>query len=57
MKGRILNDIKNDKVNWFSYYGIPKKYWKQHYLNFNLIKDFEKDKRPKPQKGLDAWGM
>lgn len=57
VKGRLISTIKNDKVNWFSYYGVPKKYWKQHYINFNLIKEFGEENKPAPQKGLDAWGL
>jgi len=56
VKERIVESIKKDMVNWFSYYGIPKKYWKLHYLNFNLIKDFGNTKK-KAQTGLSAWGI
>ena len=56
MKGRILKEIKNDMVNWFSFYGIPRKYWKKYYLDFNLIKKFGKP-REGGQEGLDKWGM
>ena len=53
---RIIKAIEADKVNWFSYYGVKKKFWKAHYLNFNQIKEFGEKQKPKP-KGLDAWGM
>ena len=56
MKSRIIKEIKKDMVNWFSFYGIPKKYWKQYYINFNQIKEFEV-KIDNSQKGLDAWGL
>jgi len=56
VKGRLIEAIKNDMVNWFSFYGIPKKYWKQYYLNFNQIKEFGV-KENKAQTGLEAWGM
>ena len=56
MKERIIKEIKKDMVSWFSFYGIPKKYWKQYYLNFNQIKQFG-DKSVKQQTGLDAWGL
>jgi hypothetical protein len=55
-KERIIKAIEKDKVNWFSFYGVPKKYWKLHYIDFNLIKNFG-PKKPKAQKGLEAWGM
>ena len=55
-KERILKAIKNDMINWFSFYGIPKKYWKKYYVNFNHIKEFG-PKKPSPQKGLDKWGL
>ena len=55
-KGRILEAIKKDMVSWFTYYGIPKKYWKEKQLDFSLIKLQEK-KEVKPIKGLGAWGL
>lgn len=55
-KGRILEAIKKDMVSWFTYYGIPKKYWKEHQLDFSLIKLHEK-KDTKPVKGLEVWGI
>ncbi len=54
-KSRILDAIKKDMKNWFAFYGIPKKYWKQYYLNFNYIKEF--GKKPNGQKGLAAFGL
>jgi len=56
MKNRILTAIKKDMVNWFSFYGIDKKYWKQYYLNFNLIKEFGEKAKPKTE-SLDKWGL
>jgi len=55
-KDRLLTAIKSDMVNWFSFYGVPKKYWKKYYLNFDLIKNFRK-KEDNSQKGLGAWGL
>lgn len=55
-KERILIEIKKDMVNWFSFYGISKKYWKKYYLDFKQIKEFG-PKKPTPQKGLDLWGI
>ena len=43
-------------MNWFSFYGIPKKYWKQHYVNFDKIKEFGPPAK-KPQSGLGQWGI
>ena len=55
-KDRILKEMKKDMVNWFSFYGIPKKYWKKYYLDFKQIKEFG-PKKPVAQKGLDLWGI
>jgi len=35
---RILAAIEKDKVEWFRYYGVEKRHWKKHYLNFNQAK-------------------
>lgn len=56
MKGRILTAIKKDMINWFSFYGIQKKYWKKYYLNFNLIKKFGQ-LHEGGQSGLEKWGL
>ncbi len=56
VKDRLITAIKDDMVLWFSYYGIPKKYWKQYQINFNLIKEFNK-KEDIRQKGLANWGL
>ena len=53
-KEYILKAIRNDMINWFSFYGVPKAYWKKYQINFNAIKDFGPKKKT-PQKGLDAW--
>jgi len=57
IRSRVLEQIRSDMPSWFSYYGVPKKYWKQYYINFNLLKEFGKNDRVVPQKGLEAWGM
>lgn len=54
-KERIIKAIKNDMVNWFSYYGVKKQFWKKHELDFNLIKQFGETKKVNPQKGLDCF--
>jgi hypothetical protein len=56
MRTRIIKEIKKDMPGWFKYYGIQKKYWKQYYLNFNVMK--EDDKKPEQvTKALGAWGI
>jgi len=55
-KQKIIDAIKNDMVGWFSFYGIPKKYCKKYYLNFNLIKTYGKTE-DKSQQGLTSWGL
>ncbi len=54
-KPRLISAIKLDMVNWFSYYGIEKRFWKKYMLNFNQIKEY--NKKENPQKGLGAWGI
>lgn len=54
-KERLINAIKSDMPNWFRFYGIPKKYWKKYYLNFNQMK--ETNKEDNKQRGLEAFGM
>ena len=55
-KDRLIEAIKKDMVNWFSFYGIPKKYWKKYYIDFKQIKKFGV-KEDVSQKGLGAWGL
>ena len=57
IKYRLINIIKNDMANWFSYYGVKKRFWKKYGVDFNLIKEFGKTNVPDPQHGLDKWGM
>ena len=56
IKGRLVKSIKDNMAEWFSFYGIPKRYWKQYYLDFRLIKKLGTE-RIVPQKGLEAWGL
>lgn len=56
IKERLLKEIKLDMVNWFSFYGVPKKFWKKYGLDFQQIKGYG-PKKISPQKGLDAWGL
>jgi hypothetical protein len=53
-KNRIIKAIENDKKNWFSFYGIEKAYWKEHYIDFNYMKTFNIVKK---SQGLDKWGL
>lgn len=55
-RDRIVAAIEKDKVSWFSFYGISKKHWKQHFLNFDKIKEFGVKAKPKTS-GLDKWGF
>ena len=55
MRERIVLAIEKDKVKWFRFYGVPKRFWKAHYINFNQIK--ESDVEVKTQTGLEAWGL
>jgi hypothetical protein len=56
LRSRIIESVKNDTVSWFSYYGVPKMYWKKYNQNFDLIKDFG-EVRALPQQGLEKWGL
>lgn len=49
-KSRILKSIEKDKAAWFAYYGVEKKYWKEHKVNFELMKGDAKEE--KKVKGL-----
>jgi len=55
-KERILKAIKKDMVDWFCFYGVPKKYWKKYSLNFEQIKKYGKQEE-KQQQGLASWGL
>jgi hypothetical protein len=55
MKSRLINYIKSDMVNWFSYYGVEKTHWKQYYLNFDLIKQYGVQKQN--ISNLSNWGL
>ena len=55
VKGRLIDYIKKDMVDWFSYYGIPKRIWKKYYLNFDLIKKYRCEDKKKAN--LAMWGM
>lgn len=46
--------IEKNKEEWFTYFGMDKKFWKQHGLNFNKIKEGGKREGPK---GLALFGI
>jgi hypothetical protein len=57
-KQRIIDMIKRDKVNWFSFYGIKKIIWKRYNLDFNKMKEYNKDiVQVKTNVGLAKWGI
>jgi len=56
VKDRIIKQIKKDMVNWFCFYGVPKRYWKKYYLDFKQIKNYGVQEK-QPQVGLEAWGI
>ena len=56
-KDRLIKAIKKDMIGWFSFYGIPKKYWTQYKLDFNLIRQFNKNDNGPKQRGLGQWGL
>jgi len=56
IKGRLIENIKSNMVEWFCFYGVPKKYWKKYYLDFDLIKKYGVCE-DKSQRGLEAWGL
>jgi hypothetical protein len=54
-KSRILDSIKKDMTGWFMYYGIQKKYWKEHQLDWSQMKVGKEVNNN--NKGLEAWGI
>jgi len=57
IKPMLYNAIKTDMVKWFSYYGIPKTYWKKYLLDYTLMKNFNREEAKRPTQGLGAWGF
>jgi len=53
VKPFLINAIKNDKVTWFSYYGIDKVKWRENVLDVDLMREY--GDRPKVKNGLDAF--
>jgi len=54
IKGRLLDNIDNNKEEWFRYYGVPKKYWRLNKIDFNKIRE-GRIAEPKCV-GLEAFG-
>ena len=54
LKPRLIQAIQKDMVSWFCYYGVEKRYWKKHSLNFERMKEGTKVRQPQ---GLSKWGM
>ena len=54
IKGRLIDSIENNKEDWFRYYGVPKKYWRQNKIDFNKIRE---GRVVEPKKsGLEVFG-
>jgi hypothetical protein len=56
IKKRLIADIKANMIDYFSFYGVEKQYWKKYLLDFNKIKEYNKDE-VKETRGLAAWGI
>jgi hypothetical protein len=50
----LLSEIEKNPVQWFKYYGAPKKLWKDNKLDFNEMKKSDKPE-VKKQQGLQSW--
>ena len=57
IKSRLVKSIRENMVEWFKYYAIEKKYWKQYYLDFTLIKEEDKIKTTNKSVKLASWGI
>lgn len=57
VKPYIHNAIKKDMINWFSYYGVKKPYWRRYQLDYEQMKNFNRDEGRPARKGLEAWGL
>lgn len=52
LKDRMIKAIMKDMVNWFSFFGIEKMYWKRYRLDFGMMKQFGVEEK----RGLFAYG-
>ena len=53
-KKDLIKNIKENMVDWFKYYGIEKNIWKKYYLDFDLMKQ---DNKQNKIMGLEAYGI
>jgi len=51
----IEASIEQDKPTWFSYYGVDKKHWHTHGIDYKMMKDYGDRVKQKPQLGLARW--
>jgi hypothetical protein len=56
MKSRLIKSIKDNMGEWFKFYGVEKKYFKQYYISFDVMKVEDKPRKEKVS-GLNAWGI
>jgi hypothetical protein len=54
IKDNLLKEIKKDMKPWFAYYGIEKRWWKIHMIDFDYIKTVNVAEKKKV-KGLGDW--
>ena len=52
-KSFVDKSIENNKVEWFSYYGVKKSEWYNNNIDFDRIKEYKE--RPKEKNGLNKW--
>lgn len=57
LKPFLHRAIKEDTVNWFSYYGVPKYHWANYNLDVRKMKEFNHTVGKPTPKGLEAWGL
>ena len=55
-KNRLISYIKKDMPNWFKYFGIEKRYWKQYFLDYNKMKESNVNVK-QTGIGLSRWGL
>ena len=57
-KTRLLKYIYSNMPDWFSYYGVEKRYWNEFKVDFRLIKNFGVENSTIAQTNtLEAWGI
>lgn len=55
VKPFVLKAIEEDKVEWFSYYGINKTEWDANHIAYERMKDYGDRPKVEVKKGLDAF--